>query len=215
MHKFFSLLPAALVLGLAPSLCFADTNQSAFYSQVSDGALLRTKTSVLYDGSYRALSYPWGDIPDGIGVCADVVIRAYRHAQIDLQQLVHRDMKKSFSLYPKQWRARRPDRNIDHRRVLNLEVFFARHGLSFKPSNLGKDYKAGDIVSWRFADGRPHIGVISSRKSGGNPLVVHNAGGGTVAEDVLFAFKLVGHYRFRPNKKLLRGHLAKPEASRN
>ena len=152
---------------------------------------------VLYDPSYRSIAYPMGDVAPNRGVCTDVVIRAYRALGIDLQQLVHEDMRRSFSSYPAIWGLSRPDPNIDHRRVPNLEVFFARHGQSLPASDKPEDYLPGDVVSWRLDNGRPHIGIVTSRISrDGVPLIAHNIGWGTRVEDMLFDYKITGHFRF-------------------
>lgn len=172
----------------------------SFGRKLSQAAIDRTRSVVIYDGSYRRIPYPNGDVPAHIGVCTDVVIRSYRKSGIDLQQLVHRDMKVAFSRYPSIWGLRKPDTNIDHRRVPNLRVFFKRHGLSMRPSRSAASYREGDIVTWRLPGGRPHIGIVTGRKSpdGKRPLVVHNIGLGPRLEDVLFSYTLTGHYRFHP-----------------
>jgi uncharacterized protein len=154
--------------------------------------------TVAYDPSYRILSFPGGDVPMDRGVCTDVIIRAYRAAGIDLQLLVHRDMKNAFSVYPRIWGLSRPDPNIDHRRVQNLAVYFSRHGQALPVSKIAAEYKPGDIVTWKLPDGHPHIGLISNEIAGGRPLVIHNIGMGTKAEDILFSFTITGHYRYMP-----------------
>ena len=155
--------------------------------------------TVTYDAAYRKIAYPGGDVPRKIGVCTDVVVRAYRDGLgVDLQKLVHEDMKKAFSAYPKLWGLAATDRNIDHRRVPNLRTFFQRSGAAIAVSRSGADYKPGDVVSQVLPDGRPHIGIISQRlnDAGSAPLVIHNIGRGTRAEDILFALDITGHYRF-------------------
>lgn len=166
-----------------------------------DAAKERTKSHVIYDGSYRSIDYPLGDVAENKGVCTDVLIRSYRQLGIDLQQLVHEDMVENFKLYPQIWGLKRPDTNIDHRRVPNLETFFARFGETLKISQNADDYKAGDIVSWRLGNNLPHIGIVSDvfDKRSGKPKVVHNIGLGPVLEDMLFDYKIVGHFRFKAN----------------
>ncbi len=167
---------------------------------VVEAARVRTRSSVIYDGAYRRLDYPGGDVPLSIGVCTDLVIRAYRTQGIDLQQLVHEDMRRDFAAYPDHWGLAAPDRNIDHRRVPNLETFFARHGTRLPVSQRASDYRPGDLVTWRL-DGRlPHIGIVSDRTVPGTdrPLVLHNVGAGPKEEDRLFAYPIVGHFRFAP-----------------
>jgi uncharacterized protein YijF (DUF1287 family) len=158
--------------------------------------------TIIYDGSYRKIDYPGGDIPIERGVCTDVLIRAFRAAGYDLQLLVHEDMAAAFDSYPKAWGLSRPDPNIDHRRVPNLATYFRRHGRTLAPSTHPADYVAGDIVVWRLSSGVPHIGLVSSAfaHGGARPLMIHNIGAGTREEDVLFAYAITGHYRFlRPN----------------
>ena len=147
--------------------------------------------TVRYDPAYTALDYPMGDVPIAKGVCTDVVVRALRQQGIDLQQLVHQDMKANFPAYPNRWGLKRPDPNIDHRRVPNLEVYFTRHGWAVQDG-----YRAGDIVTWRLAgSGLPHIGIVSDRKQGDTPLIIHNIGAGTREEDILFRHEIAGHFR--------------------
>ena len=160
----------------------------------------RLKHRVTYNGAYMRLDYPGGDVPAYIGVCTDVIIRTYRAAYgFDFQKAVHEDMKANFSAYPKNWGLTRTDRNIDHRRVPNLETYLKRQGASLAISRKASDYQPGDIVSWRLIGGLPHIGIVSNRKSkGGTPLIIHNIGAGPQEEDVLFAYKINGHFRFIP-----------------
>lgn len=149
-----------------------------------------------YDPSYRRLSYPNGDVPLTTGVCTDVLIRALRQQGLDLQQAVHQDMRANFRLYPKNWGLSRPDRNIDHRRVPNLMTWFKRQGWALVPSQSRDAYSPGDIVTWDLGGGLTHIGIISDRRAAsGVPLVLHNIGRGTQEEDILFSFKITGHYR--------------------
>lgn len=162
------------------------------------GAKRQVGVTRSYDPAYRRIAYPNGDVPRETGVCTDVVIRAYRHAGVDLQVLVHEDMKSSFSAYPKNWGLRRPDTNIDHRRVPNLATFFRRKGTSLPVTRKGADYRPGDVVTWRLSSGVPHIGVVSDEKVflTDRHRVVHNIGSGAQIEDVLFAYTLTGHYRY-------------------
>lgn len=149
-----------------------------------------------YDPAYRRIAYPGGDVPRETGVCTDVVIRAFRAAGLDLQVEVHKDMKANFSKYPKTWGLRRPDTNIDHRRVPNLATYFRRQGRAVPVTRNPADYRAGDIVTWRLSSGVPHIGLVSDTRRAGRPLVIHNIGAGAQHEDVLFAYEVTGHYRW-------------------
>ena len=153
--------------------------------------------TTIYDGAYVGLDYPGGDVPIEKGVCTDVVVRALRDAlDMDLQKLVHEDMKAAFSQYPKIWELRRPDPNIDHRRVPNLRRYFERTGRSITVTKDKRDYAPGDLVTSSVPPGRPHIMIVSDRKDGaGVPLVIHNIGRGVQEEPRLFEFPLTGHYR--------------------
>ena len=161
-------------------------------------ARARTQQPEIYDGAYRVIRYPMGDVPGDRGVCTDLVIRAYRAAGIDLQVLVHEDMRRHFREYPRIWGLQGPDRNIDHRRVPNLEKFFARSGASLPVTRVARDYAPGDLVTWRLPGNLPHIGIVSDRRvaDGSRPRILHNIGAGPVEDDILFTYPIAGHYRF-------------------
>ena len=169
-----------------------------FSKKLIQAAIERTKHFVRYDGSYRKISYPNGDVPDNVGVCTDLVIRSYRKLGIDLQKDTHEDMKANFDMYPKLWGLSKPDPNIDHRRVPNLQTLFKRKGILLPLTKNPNDYVAGDIVSWMLPDNLPHIGIVIDSRSGDSskPLIVHNIGTGPVIEDILFEFQITGHYRY-------------------
>ena len=155
--------------------------------------------TILYDGRYRRLAFPGGDVPLELGVCTDVVIRSYRHLGIDLQQKVHHDMRSAWRNYPHPpaWGLKKPDTNIDHRRVLNLATFFQRHGIALRPTQVRQDYLPGDIVAWLLPGALPHIGIVSDRRSSaGTPLIIHNIGAGAEESDILFAYQITGHFRY-------------------
>ncbi|TDR32839.1 DUF1287 domain-containing protein [Hydromonas duriensis] len=189
----FGFAPSALqtVLGKMPEGGFSP-------AQLVQNARDQIGVTVRYDPEYTVIPYPNGDVAQFKGVCTDVVIRAMRGQGVDLQKLVHEDMRQNFSHYPTRWGLNRADANIDHRRVLNLEVFMARRGLSLPLSTRPADFQAGDWVTWRVGDKNlPHIGIVSDKKSrDGVPLIIHNIGLGTQEEDVLFSYKMVGHYRW-------------------
>jgi len=173
--------------------------QENFYEKLADTL---TEDNVAYDPSYFSISYPNGDVPKDKGVCTDVIIRTYRKLNIDLQKEVHEDMALNFSKYPNIWGLRGTDKNIDHRRVLNLMVFFERYGETKTISNKPEDYKPGDIVCWNLGGAITHIGIVSKKKSHDRKryLIVHNIGTGQVLQDCLFDYKIIGHYRY--NKEL-------------
>jgi uncharacterized protein YijF (DUF1287 family) len=170
-----------------------------FFARLSRAAVEQGFHPVVYDPSYRRIPYPGGDVPPGVGVCSDVVIRAYRAVGIHLQQRVHDDMARAFAAYPGLWGLSRPDPNIDHRRVPNLGAYLARRGAARPISDRPEAYQTGDLVVWKLAGNRPHIGIVTARRSadGRRPLVVHNAGSGPRLEDALFEFPITGHYRYR------------------
>lgn len=191
---------AALLLSimLAPVAAPAEP-EAGFGEKLAAAAEDRLGRGVVYDGAYRRIGYPMGDVPADRGVCTDLVIRAYRALGVDLQRGVHRDMRRAFAAYPKIWGLSRPDPNIDHRRVPNLERYFARAGAALPPSDAPEAYLPGDLVSYRLPGGPPHIAVVSARKGpSGAPMIVHNIGAGPEIDDALFAFEMVGHYRFHP-----------------
>lgn len=176
--------PVVSVAGVSVSENFAD--------RLVEAALYRTTQKVRYDPAYVALDYPGGDVPADTGVCTDVVIRSYRALGIDLQPLVHEDMKASFSAYPKLWGLKRPDKNIDHRRVPNLETFFKRHDGRVKEGE--GTYLPGDLITWDLnGNGLWHIGIVV-----GPDTFVHNIGAGPVLETGLRQWKVLGHYRYHP-----------------
>lgn len=188
-----------LSFALCPAFYLAVALPLSANPKVIEGAKKQVGVTRGYDGTYRKIAYPNGDVPRETGVCTDVIIRAYRHAGVDLQVLVHEDMKAHFSAYPKSWGLRRPDPNIDHRRVPNLATFFTRHGAKLAVTQRGADYKPGDVVTWRLSSGVPHIGLVSDVRVPNTDRyqVVHNIGGGAQIEDVLFDYALTGHYRWQ------------------
>ena len=174
-----------------------------FGERLAAAALQRSKVPSVYDNSYYQIAYPNGDVPltpDGKwkGKAEDLLIRSYRYLGIDLQQLVHEDMSKSFSSYPQLWSSRAPDPNIDHRRVQNLQRFFTHAGAEMKVTREVSDYKPGDVVVWMLANGDLHTGVVvpGPGTRGGEAWVVHDMGSGPKWEDILTNFQIQGHYRY-------------------
>lgn len=172
--------------------------QSEFQLRLADSALTLTKQQVTYNPQYFQLDYPNGDVPADKGVCTDVIIRAYRKVGIDLQKEVHEDMTSNLEKYPNNWGLSKPDKNIDHRRVPNLMVFFSRFGKVLPITNEAEDYKPGDIICWNLGGGITHIGLVVNRRTNDDKrfLIVHNIGGGQVLADCLFDFTIIGHYEF-------------------
>lgn len=171
-----------------------------FLKKLVAAAEERTHHVVRYDPAYVRIPYPGGDVPADTGVCTDEVIRSYRAAGVDLQKEVHEDMAQNFSAYPRKWRglSRQLDANIDHRRVPNLMVFFSRKGETLGITQRSEDYLPGDIVTWDLGGGVPHIGIVVNQKSApsGRFMIVHNIGQGPKMEDVLFNWRVTGHYRY-------------------
>jgi uncharacterized protein YijF (DUF1287 family) len=192
-----------LFLSLTLFFSFTSKQDSSFYERLVKQAIDQTKIEVTYVPEYVTIKYPNGDVPSNTGVCTDLVIRAYRGVGIDLQKEVHEDMMKRFKDYPQLWKLKKPDTNIDHRRVPNLMIFFKNKNASIKISDNPADYKPGDLVTWNLQNkntmsGITHIGVITNKKSadGKRWLVAHNIGGGNTLEDMLFTYTIIGHYRY-------------------
>ena len=175
----------------------SDANASP-RARVAAAGVEQTTYTRIYDAAYQKLDYPNGDVSRERGACTDVVIRAFRKLGVDLQKEVHEDMNRSFAAYPRTWGAARTDRNIDHRRVPNLMSYFTRQGKSLPVTDKAEDYEAGDVVTWRFDNGLTHIGLVTNETSPdtGRRLIVHNIGVGAQLEDVLFAWKITGRYRY-------------------
>ena len=194
-----TMLIALVALAVTPLLAQPNSHRE-FLARMVAAAIEQTHHTVRYDPAYVKIPYPGGDVPAGTGVCADVVIRAYRAVGVDLQKEVHEDMKANFSAYPRKWKwlTFRPDANIDHRRVPNLMVFFARKGGALAITNRAEDYLPGDLVAWNLGGDITHIGIVVDRKSeaAGRYMLVHNIGQGPRLEDVLFDWKVIGHYRY-------------------
>ena len=189
-----------IIVTLSLILLTISVNAQDFGKKLANAAIERTNHFVIYDGSYKRLSYPNGDVSNNRGVCTDVVIRSYRNAHdIDLQKYVHEDIKKNFSKYPQLWQMKGPDKNIDHRRTQNLECFLTRAGAKVPITDNPKDYKPGDIIFWGDI-GFGHVGVVSYNTSffSAVPLVIHNIGWGVREENFLFGSRITGHYRWNP-----------------
>jgi hypothetical protein len=169
---------------------------SAKARALAEAAMAQVGKTIEYDPAYVRLAYPGGDVPMDRGVCTDVLVRAFRELGVDLQVELHRDMKANFSSYPRLWGLRRPDSNIDHRRVQNLRTWLTRRGHAVPVTALGLDYWPGDVVTVDVS-GLAHIMVVSTTPAGDGSryLIVHNIGAGAQVEDRLFEFPITGHYR--------------------
>lgn len=199
-------LPGMLLVCAAAPLQRANAQSNAtqaqweFTRRLVAAAVERTHHSVRYVSEYVRIPYPGGDVPADTGVCTDEIIRSYRAVGVDLQKEVHEDMVQNFAAYPnkRKWLLLHPDSNIDHRRVPNLMVFFARKGESLPISSREEDYAPGDLVTWDLGKNVPHIGIVVDQKAptSGRYMIVHNIGKGPKMEDVLFDWKITGHYRY-------------------
>ena len=182
-----------LLLAVLAAPAFAGSEPS----RLTDAARDQVGVTVTYDPAYAKLAFPGGDVPRDRGVCTDVVIRALRDAWgIDLQLAVNRDMKADFAAYPALWGLTKTDRNIDHRRVPNLQTLFARIGAEVPLDDGPVPYLPGDIITWKLPGNLDHIGIVSDRRTDqGTPLILHNIGRGAQEEDILFTYPMTGHYR--------------------
>lgn len=194
-----------LLASVACSVLFASqdaavaSSRQQFLQRFVAAAIERANHMVRYEPAYVRIPYPGGDVPADTGVCTDEVIRAYRAVGVDLQKEVHEDMVANFAAYPRKWKwgLGHADSNIDHRRVPNLMVFFQRKGESLPITTQAQDYSPGDLVTYDLGENVPHIGIVVDRKgSSGRYMVVHNIGQGPKMEDVLFDWKITGHYRY-------------------
>jgi hypothetical protein len=156
--KKITLLTIVIIPGLVSA--YRPGEPTDFSRKLSQAAIERTKHTVRYDGRYRKIGYPNGDVPEHLGVCTDVIIRSYRKLGIDLQKDIHEDMRVNFNVYPDFWGLSRPDPNIDHRRVPNLQTLFNRKGIVLPVTRKADDYAAGDLVTWMLPGNLPHIGII-------------------------------------------------------
>jgi len=199
------LVTIVAILVLFPRVCAQDS--VALGTRIVAAARQQIGVTKEYDPSYTALDYPGGDVPIHTGVCSDVIVRAIRKAGIDLQKEVHEDMREHFSVYPQKWGLKKPDRNIDHRRVPNLKRYFERHQIAMHEKlKMIESYRPGDIVAWDLGNGVLHIGIVSDRATGRTPLIIHNIGSGAKEEDILLKYKVIGHYRMKEHTQIGEGN---------
>ena len=149
-----------------------------------------------YDPAYVALDYPGGDVPRDRGVCIDVIIRAYREAfEFDFQEHIHNDMAAHFGAYPSRWGLTQTDRNIDHRRVPNVETWLERYGHELPAS----DWQPGDLMPCRVGGALPHIGILSSQRDRqGRWKAIHNIGLGTLEDSRIWDYSDKRRFSFLP-----------------
>ena len=193
MKVVYAFAAAAAVVAGGP------VRAEGFGNALAAAAIERTHHRVVYDPAYERIAYPMGDVAPDRGVCSDVVVRSLRALGLDLQELLHEDMRAAFNVYPARWGLAAPDANIDHRRVPNIETFLTRNNMKLPPSADPADYQPGDIVAWNLKGERgflAHIGIVTADAGpSGAPMVVHNIGAGPRKEDVLFSWPMTGRYR--------------------
>lgn len=167
-------------------------------TQVIAKAREMTTQKIVYDGSYVKIPYPNGDVPSDIGVCTDMVIRSLRTVGTDLQQTVFEHITANKSLYKGLYGSKLGDTNIDHRRVLNLRVYFSQTATELPVTAVSSDYKPCDLVTWNLPKGFKHIGIISDKTNDdGTPLIIHHIFKYPTEDDLLFVpeWTITGHYR--------------------
>ncbi|MCL2779305.1 MAG: DUF1287 domain-containing protein [Polyangiaceae bacterium] len=181
----------------------APESASARASQV-DRVLARARLEVerwvIYDPTYVPIAYPNGDVAENRGVCTDVVVRAFRAVDIDLQRLIHQDILRRPAAYTT---VKRPDTNIDHRRVAPMLTYMrgAWKSLTTKrDASTWQEWQPGDVIVWSFLPcpkcSPNHVGIVSDKKgSRGLPLVIHNLGPFPREDDKLDAWTVLGHFR--------------------
>lgn len=185
-------------LALASAFASVAQSQTDLGARILAAARSQIGVTTAYDPAYVSLKYPGGDVPLKTGVCSDVVIRALRRVGVDLQKEVHEDMSAHFTLYPQKWGLKKPDRNIDHRRVPNLMTYLSRKQVHIgEKLRIADTYTPGDIVAWDLGNGQLHIGIVSDKKIRDVPLIIHNIGTGAQEEDLLFKYRVIGHYRLK------------------
>lgn len=208
IHRTLTSLLLTAIIGAAvacaPKATQADRSQAVSFEvkpalrPVIESALAQTEQTTIYDPAYVRLDYPGGDLSIERGVCADVIVRAFRKGGVDLQRNIHEDMARNFAGYPKRWGLKAPDANIDHRRVPNLMTYFNRQEKALPVTTNAKDYEPGDVVAWDLGGGLTHIGIVVNLRARDSEryYIVHNIGAGARLEDVLFAWRQIGHYRY-------------------
>jgi uncharacterized protein len=166
---------------------------------IAQAAKLQIGVTVTYNPAYEVLAFPGGDVRPATGVCTDVIVRALRVSKkLDLQVEIYKDITRNRSAYPKKWgfASSKIDSNIDHRRVPNQMTYFERRGFSLPIVKDLSKYLVGDIVAWNLGGGQLHIGVLSDTVgASGRRLAIHNIGRGTLEEDILLSYPIIGHFR--------------------
>lgn len=155
------------------------------YYDIMLGARIDAENHPKYDGSYVDGGYP----EDNVGVCTDVVWRAFKNAGYNLKEMVDADIQRNRTNYS----IETVDPNIDFRRVSNLIVFFDTYAekLTNDPYELD-EWQAGDIVFFH-----EHVAIVSDKRNKeGISYIIHNSGQPRREEDALLHNEVIGHYRF-------------------
>lgn len=147
------------------------------------------KTKPKYKSKYYGTGYP----DDEYGVCTDVVAIGLKGAGYDLMELVNEDIINNKEKY----NIETIDKNIDFRRVRNLDIYFKNNSISLT-TDLSKivEWQGGDIIVFK-----DHIGVISDKRNkNGVPFLIHHANPMQInyEEDILELYGqdyIIGHYR--------------------
>lgn len=142
---------------------------------------------------YKSKYYGTGYADDEYGVCTDIVANGLKSAGYDLMELVNEDVINNKEKY----NIEIVDKNIDFRRVRNLDIYFKNNSISLT-TDLSKieEWQGGDIIAFK-----DHIGVISDKRNKkGVPFLIHHANPMQInyEEDVLELYGqdyIIGHYR--------------------
>jgi len=193
------IIPDLFVPDVIPSITNGEKKPETQIDKLVFGAVEQLGVTNSYNGAYQKLSYPNGDVDISTGVCTDVVIRAFRAIDIDLQKNIHQDMSRHFRKYPRKWGLKSPDKNIDHRRVPNMEAYFTRKGykLPVDTSTDMEHYQSGDLVVWKISGNLTHIGIVSDEivPNTSRYFIIHNPIQGVEISDWLNEFEIINHFR--------------------
>ena len=155
--------------------------------------LNNVRTYIAKKPKYKSKYYETGYPDDEYGVCTDVVANGLKDAGYDLKELVNEDIINNKEKY----NIEVIDKNIDFRRVRNLDVYLKNNSISLtKDLSQIEEWQGGDIIVFK-----DHIGIISDKRNKkGIPFLIHHANPIQVnyEEDVLELYGqdyIIGHYR--------------------
>jgi uncharacterized protein YijF (DUF1287 family) len=209
-----ALLPRYRVINMDAISAKTDFDKDGISDQkdILRGAKAQLKNpakNIFKDGNNETNYFNGGDPPAEIAICTDIIARAFREAGFDLSQLVNDDIAGNFGSYPLRinWGQTRPDKNIDYRRIQNMEIFFKRNSQSivavfdFSDIKNLEQWLPGDIVFFDmdrdgYTDNAGIVSDFTTRK--GIPKIIYNYidPGYTVERDILSASSVKGHYRY-------------------